>query len=74
MLPGLLLLAAEEAVEPSKVPFYVAGGAFAAWAVVLAAVGLSRPEFPRGAGAMRGVMLLSVALTAAAMVTAVVTS
>ena len=39
-----LLLAAS---EPSKVPFYIAGGALAAWAVVLAAIGLDRPEFPR---------------------------
>ena len=43
-----LLLAAS---TPSKVPFYIAGGALAAWAVVLAAIGLNRPEFP---GNLRG--------------------
>ena len=54
---GLLIAAA----EPSKVPFYIAGGAFAAWAVVLAWVGLTRPSFPfnvRGQGAVVGVSLL----------------
>ncbi len=35
-----LILAAS---EPSKVPFYIAGGAFAVWAVVLASIGLPRP-------------------------------
>ena len=42
------------AAEPSKVPFYLAGGALAAWAVILATVGLTRPSFPyndRGARA-----------------------
>src|ERR1700704_6528477 len=43
-----LLLAAS---TPSKVPFFIAGGAVAAWAVILAAIGLNRPEFP---GNLRG--------------------
>ena len=42
-----LLLAASDTA--SKVPFYICGGALAVWAVALAAIGLSRPEFPGNA-------------------------
>jgi hypothetical protein len=74
MLHGLLLLAAEEAAEPSKTAFYVAGALFALWAVVLSAIGLNRPEFPGREARARGVMALSAILTAAAMATAVITA
>ena len=33
--------------------FFVIGPALAVWAVILAAIGLTRPEFPRGLGAQR---------------------
>ena len=59
---------------PSKTPFFIVGGGLAAWAVILAAIGLSRPEFPGGQAAARGVMAISALLVAAAMVTAVATS
>jgi hypothetical protein len=59
---------------PSKTPFFIVGGGLAAWAVILAAIGLSRPEFPGGQAAARGVMAISTVLVAAAMVTAVATS
>ena len=48
--------------EPSKVPFYLAGALLAAWAVVLAAIGLSRPDFPGSTQRTRGVMALSAIL------------
>jgi hypothetical protein len=73
MLHALLLLAAEEA-EPSKTAFYIAGGALAVWAVVLAAIGMTQPGFPTSSGAARGVMALSAVLMLGAMVTAVVTA
>lgn len=60
--------------EKSKVPFYIVGGGLAVWAVVLAAIGLSRPEFPGGTSGARGVMAFSALLVAAAMVVAVATS
>ena len=69
-----LLLAAEEAAEPSKVPFFIAGGVLAAWALVLSAVGLRSPDFPGSPGRARAVMAISVVLVAAAMTTAVVTA
>jgi len=76
MLTALVILAAEtaEKAEPSKTAFYVAGGLLAVWAVVLSAIGLRQPTFPRNESAKRGVMALSVLLVAAAMVTAVVTA
>jgi hypothetical protein len=54
--------------EPSKVPFYIAGGVFAVWAVVLAAVGINSPTFPgsdRGARAVMGVSFVLMAVTIA---------
>jgi hypothetical protein len=73
MVHALLVLAAEEA-EPSKTAFYLCGGLLAAWAVVLAAIGLSRPEFPGAGVAGRGVMGLTAVLVVAAMATAVITA
>ena len=74
MLTGLLALAAEEASEPSKVPFFIAGGAFAVWAMVLFLVGMRSRDFPGGQAAERGIIAVSVVLMAAAMATAVITA
>ena len=68
------LLAAEEAVEASQTPFYVAGTLLAVWAVLISVVAIRRPGFPGGRGSERAVMLLSGLLVAAAMVTAVTSS
>jgi hypothetical protein len=75
MLPALtaLVLAAEK-VEHSKTAFYLCGGILAAWAVVLAGIGMSQATFPATAGAKRGVMAISAVLMAAAMATAVITA
>jgi hypothetical protein len=62
------------AAEPSKAPFYFAGGVLAAWAVVLAAVGLTRPSFPGDVRGQRAVTLISVVLVAIAIATAIATS
>jgi hypothetical protein len=62
------------AAEPSKVPFYFAGGVLAVWAVVLAGVGLTRPSFPGNARGQRGVTLISVVLVAIAIAMAIATS
>lgn len=71
----VLPLGANEAahhVEHAKTAFYVAGGLLALWAVVLSAIGLSRPNFPGGLG--RLVILVSALLVVAAMATAVITA
>ncbi len=60
--------------EPSKLAFYVCGGLFVGWAAVLAAVGLTVPEFPYGKLGQRTVMLVSLVLAAAAIGTAIATS
>jgi len=62
------------AAEPSKTPFYVAGGALAAWAVILASLGFARAGFPGSAGRMRAVIALSATLVLATVATAVATS
>jgi hypothetical protein len=62
------------AAEPSKVPFYIAGLLLAGWAVVLSAAGLTRPSFPAGEGAQRGVIAVSSVLVVFAVAMAIVTS
>ena len=62
------------AAEPSHVPFFIAGGALAVWAVVLAFVGLNRPAFPFNGGGQRAVVGVSFALAAVAIAMAIVTS
>jgi hypothetical protein len=60
--------------EPSKVPFYIAGALLVGWAVVLAGVGLTSPEFPFSKSGQRIVMLVSVLLAATAIGMAIATS
>jgi plastocyanin len=58
----------------SKVPFYVAGGLLAFWAVVVAVTGITHPDFPGSGGRARVVMLMSALLVAATVTTALATS
>jgi hypothetical protein len=67
---SVLLLAA---AEPSKVPFFIAGGALAVWAVVLAGIGLTQPEFPYSDRGARGVIALSLLLVLIAMAAGILT-
>ena len=61
------------AAAPSKVPYYIAGGLLAGWAVLLAAWGISHVSFPGSPGRARVVILTSFLLVAATMTTAVAT-
>jgi plastocyanin len=61
------------AAAPSKVPYYVAGGLLAFWAVLLAVWGISHGEFPGSQGKARIVMSTSFLLVVATMATAVLT-
>ena len=54
--------------------FYVLGGAAAVWAVVLTALGLTNARFPGNRGGQRIVILISVALVALAIGSAVTTT
>jgi len=62
------------AAEPSHVPFFIAGGVFAVWAVVLAWIGLNRPAFPFSGVGQRAVMGVSFTLAAVAIAMAIITS
>jgi hypothetical protein len=71
---AVLLLAAEEAAEPSKTPFYILAGALVAFALILAFVGTARHEtFPPTRGVQLGLIGLGALLVAGTMVTAVIT-
>ncbi len=55
--------AAEHAEEhKSETPFFVLGGLFAAFAVMISVYGFKRPDFPTNAAAARGVMSLGAVL------------
>jgi hypothetical protein len=62
------------AATVSKVPFYIAGGVLAIWAVVLSAFGLSRPSFPGNGSGQRGVIVISLVLVVVTIAMAVHTS
>ena len=68
-----MLSALIAAAEPSKVPFYIAGGLFACWAVVLAWIGLTRPSFPFNARGQGGVVAISLLLAVLAVGMAIAT-
>jgi plastocyanin len=62
------------AAAPSKVPFYAVGAALVAWAVLVAAFGVSHPEFPRSEARARLVMLTTALLVAGTVTAAVLTA
>jgi hypothetical protein len=69
-----VLTALQAAAEPSHVPWFVAGGILAVWAVVLSWVGLNRPEFPYHGVGERAVVGVSLVLAGVAIAMAIVTS
>jgi hypothetical protein len=68
-----LVLAVDEH-EPSKTPFYIAGGILALWAVLLGFIGLRSESFPATKSAARGVMAISALLVVVALAAALITS
>jgi hypothetical protein len=71
---AVLLLAAEEAAEPSKTPFYILATALVAFALILAFVGTARHEtFPPTRAVQRAIIGVGALLVAGTMVTAVLT-
>jgi hypothetical protein len=71
-MSALLLLTAAD--EPSKVPFFIIGGALAVYAVVLSAIGMSRPNFPFNARGQRTVMAVTLVIAVLAVGAAIGTS
>jgi hypothetical protein len=75
MLATLLTFATEAAEEEtSKTAFYVLGGAAAAWAIILFALGMRSATFPGSAAAQRGIIAISVLVVIGATASAVLTS
>ncbi|GAC1437568.1 MAG: hypothetical protein NVSMB51_11920 [Solirubrobacteraceae bacterium] len=74
MHEALILLAASGLHEKSKTAFYLLGGALAVWAVVVSAIGFTKPDFPGDEGGARVVMGISAVLVVAATATAVLTA
>lgn len=75
MLSTLFAIAVEHSSDHgSKTAFYTAAGVLAGWAVLVGAIGVMRPAFPRGDGGARVVMLVSGVLMIATMATAIVTA
>jgi plastocyanin len=63
------------AAEKSRVPFYVAGGLLASWAVIVSvALGLRHAKFPGSLGGQRTVLAITAVLVAGTIATAVATS
>ena len=56
----------------SKVPWFIAGGVLALYAVVLAYVGLHRPDFPYNSRGEHAVLALSAVLAALALAMAII--
>jgi hypothetical protein len=50
--------------EKSETPYFIAGGLFAVWAIVVSFIGLRRPDFPKTKGAGRATIGVSVVLAA----------
>ncbi len=79
-----LLAAAEHAAEAagehageehkSETPFFLAGAILVVFAIAISVFGFKRPDFPANSSAARGVMTLSIALVAAAMISIVYVS
>ena len=75
MHSAALALAPVVAAEKSKVPFYIAGGTLALWAVIVSmALGMRKPSFPGGLTGQRTVIAITAVLVAATISMAVVTA
>ncbi len=64
MLHAVLTFAAEEAEEPDKTPFYIAGILLVLWALGVATVGIRNERFASEPRVGRGVMAVSAVLVA----------
>jgi hypothetical protein len=62
------------AAETSKTPFFIIGGALAVYAVILATIGIQRPNFPFNARGQRGVVAVTAVMVVLAIAAAILTS
>ncbi len=73
-LLAFIAFATEHEHGGSKALFYIFGGAAAVYAVAIAAIGITQPDFPRSESAARAVYAISTVVVLAAMASAVITS
>ena len=71
-MSALLLITAAD--EPSKVPFFIIGGALAVYAVILSTIGIQRPSFASSRAGERGVITLTAVMAVIAVGAAILTS
>jgi hypothetical protein len=74
VLHSILVFAQEEAEEPSKAPFYIAGILLVVWALVVATLGIRNERFASAPRLARTIMAVSAVLVLATMAMAVVTA
>lgn len=71
----LTQLAPMLAAAKSRTPFYIAGGALVAWALLLSlGIGLRKPDFPSNLRGQRAISVVSAVLVVITLTTAVATS
>ncbi len=63
--------AAEHEEHKSEAPFFIAGGVFAIFAILISVYGFKKPDFPETAAQARGVMSAGAVLMMAAVGTAI---
>jgi hypothetical protein len=71
-MSALLLITAAD--KPSKVPFFIIGGGLAIYAVIVATLGIQRPNFASSVSGQRGVIALTAVIVVLAIGAAIVTS
>ncbi|MFM9022762.1 MAG: hypothetical protein ACKOK7_03290 [Solirubrobacterales bacterium] len=67
MTGASFLILASEASASKEIPFFVIGGIFAAWALLVGCLGTARATFPDSKGATVAISVVSVLLAAVSM-------
>ena len=72
MSVATFLITASETSVSSEIPFFVIGGIFAAWALLVGGLGTAKATFPGTRGATAAICGVSVLLAAVAMTTIII--
>jgi hypothetical protein len=69
-----ILIAATEHAEPSKTPFYIAGGALVIWALTVSYFGIKQDSFAAPKATGTAIAVVGAALVATTMALSVITA